>query len=206
MLRKEFENAETFVWLPEEGYGFYPCKPEDAPYDHSYFEKYLSYEETEIGHRINAARLELVRLHLQDDEDLIDVGIGSGTFVRSRPGTRGFDVNIAGVNWLNGNGLFSDPYQGCENISCWDSLEHIRDPDQLLSKVRSKIFVAIPIFKDCDHVLHSKHYRKDEHFYYFTRQGLILWMGKRGFVMKDFDRSESLIGREDIESFVFERK
>ena len=65
--------------------------------------------------------------------------------------------------------------------------------------------MSIPIFEDGEHVLRSKHYRKDEHVWYFTARGLINVFADCGFDLVDMSRIETDIGREDIGSFAFKR-
>lgn len=182
--------------------GWYPV--EQAPYDADYWAKYEGYARTDRGLALNRARLDLVSAY--HDGPLVDVGIGCGQFVQSRPGTVGYDVNPVGVRWLKARGLWHDPYKGeIEAASFWDSLEHIPEPAPLLANIRRWVFVSLPIFRDSAHVLRSKHFRKDEHCWYWTRHGLIGWMRAQGFVCRLVDCREQLLGREDIESFVFER-
>lgn len=193
---------DELIWFPERGYGYYPVTVGAAPYDEAYFEKYVGYENTEIGRRINEFRVGLARKHC---DCVIDVGIGSGTFVAAHGNALGYDINPAGVRWLKDRGVFADPYDGCDAVTCWDSLEHIPYPTELLSRVREKVIVSIPIFDNAEHVLKSKHFRKDEHFWYFTRQGFINFMAKAGFRVIEHSLMETLLGRDGIETFVFTR-
>ena len=67
----------------------------------------------------------------------------------------------------------------------------------------TKLFVSIPVFKDMPHVLRSKHFRPDEHYWYFTGLGFVLYMLRHGFHLIAVDDFETRIGREDIMSFAF---
>ena len=63
----------------------------------------------------------------------------------------------------------------------------------------------MPIYRDQAHCLASKHFKPGEHLHYWTREGLLLWMGRLGFVCIEHNDAESRIGREGIESFAFRR-
>ena len=39
------------------------------------------------------------------------------------------------------------------------------------------MFISLPDIPGPDEVLKSKHYRKDEHYWYFSKEGLIIFMG-----------------------------
>jgi hypothetical protein len=195
--------ARSLVWVADPGFGYLQLAGAQ-PYDESYFAKYEGYAETEIGRRLNAARLALVARHW--DGPLVDVGIGCGQFVASRPLALGYDVNPAGIAWLNGRDLWCDPYAQEVRAACfWDSLEHIADPAPLLANIRDIAFVALPIFRDMPHALGSKHFRPDEHAWYFTERGFVAFMDAHGFRLVEVTDDETRIGREDILSFVFRR-
>lgn len=192
-------------WHEKLGYGVYPV--EQNPYDQVYFEKYVAYSRTPRGVALSDARVELVRRHIIEGP-LTDIGIGCGDFIERRgvKVTAGYDVNPEGVRWLLDRGLWADPYfKDPENISCFDSLEHMSRPEHLVERVRRFVFLSIPIFSGPDHVLRSKHFRKDEHIFYFTRDGLVQWMAARGFSLREENRMEEELGREDIGTFVFKR-
>lgn len=198
------------IWWPERGYGYYPVDESDKPYDATYFNKYVRYAETDLGAKLTQSRINLVNAFAGNDE-VVDIGIGSGQFVESRNKsggrTLGYDVNPIGVKWLMDRGLWRNVYDGkpVPSVTCWDSLEHIRCPWRLLCVVQQFVFMAIPIFDGVDGVLTSKHYRRDEHYWYFTEKGLMGWMSNMGFETLLADRRECELGREAIGTFVFER-
>lgn len=207
-LRRPFNvRAEDgLTWFPERGMGYYPVRSNGHVYDQAYFDKYVAYGKTPLGHELTAARVRLVQRFLTDGS-VIDVGIGAGDFVQARgecAPTYGFDINPVGVAWLQERGLFRNPEVGeVDGLTFWDSIEHIAEPELTLSQT-TWAFLSLPIFTGPDHVLRSKHFRRDEHCWYFTRRGLIDWMGGQGFVCREHTTMESLLGREDIETFVFE--
>lgn len=196
--------ADSLIWFPEKRMGYFPVKA--FTYDSAYFDKYMGYAETEVGRQITKARIDLVARHHVGP--VVDVGIGCGQFVGLRPDTRGFDVNLEAERWLKDRGLWSDIYvgQGLGALTFWDSLEHIEDIESAVSCAKRFVFVSIPIFSGPDHVLRSKHFRKDEHYWYFTDSGLIWWFGERGFDLLESNKMEQEFGREDIGSYAFKRR
>lgn len=159
---------------------------------------------TPVGAMLTALRIGLVNSFYSGP--ILDIGIGGGKFVTDRAETDGYDVNTEARAWLMNRGKFRDPYVGrVAAITCWDSLEHIDNPGSLLRNVDRFVFVSIPIFLDAAHVLVSKHYRKTEHYWYFTAPGLIWFMDQFGFGLAGSNVMEQSVGREDIGTFVFER-
>jgi hypothetical protein len=183
-------------------YGYLDVIP--RAYDAEYFDKYVGYQNTERGRLITEARMEFVARHY--DGSLLDVGIGSGHFVASRDKTYGFDINPKGIQWLKERGAYGDLETGeFSAYTFFDSLEHIKDLNPLLDRMASgtKVFISIPIFDDMAHVLRSKHFRPDEHYWYFTGLGFVKFMAYHGFYVIDIDDFEIHLGREDIKSFAF---
>ena len=192
-------------WFPELGVGYYPVT--GFPYDRAYFDKYVGYAATELGRELTQTRVRMVARHYHGT--LLDIGIGSGAFVDARMGTRGFDVNLAGISWLKQRGLYLDPYRkgfSYPAVSMWDVIEHMADFSRLVRKVNSWIFLCTPIYRNAEHVLASKHYRQDEHYWYFTHKGLVTVMDILGFDMAEHNIDETLSGREDIGSYAFKRR
>jgi hypothetical protein len=209
LLGKGREYPSGLAWFDAAGIGYYPVNAD--PYDQAYFDKYCAYGISEMGQNLNAARVDLVGKYYKDSL-LCDVGIGSGSFIQARWDakrklTLGYDVNPLGVAWLKDRGLFIDPYL-CKlpAISLWDVLEHIAEPWPLIANCRQWLFTALPIFKDREHAERSKHFRRDEHYWYFTAGGLIFLMSKLGFDLVAQSDIETRLGREDIGSFAFRRK
>ena len=200
---KSFLEENYLAWYPEAGVGYYPVK--ELPYDVEYFNKYVEYSKTELGKALSETRRDLVDGTYLGS--LLDVGIGCGDFIKTRGGsTYGYDINPVSVDWLIEKSLFLNPYYSkVYAASFWDALEHIHDIDKILKNVKQYVFCSIPIFKNLEHLLASKHYRKDEHCWYFTHEGLKFFMKKCGFEMIHCDDRESKLGREDILSYIFSR-
>lgn len=201
-------TKNSLLWIPEKGIGHYPV--DDFPYDQDYFEKYKGYADTDMGRAITQARIDFVARHYDavpvDSELLTDVGIGCGDFVSKRFCTLGFDVNPIAKKWLKERRLFRDIYtKTSEALTFWDSFEHIKDPAMAIQQARTWVFVSIPIFTDVNHILKSKHYRKDEHYWYFTGPGFVNWFDGQGFHLVECNEHETALGRENIMSFAFRR-
>jgi hypothetical protein len=195
--------SKKLQWLEEVGIGYldYPA----VPYDLDYFQKYIGYEDTEIGQRLNDARVDLVDAYTRGT--VIDVGIGSGLFCRTRANTFGCDINPHAIEWLAGRGLYLTPDEErpVEALTFWDSLEHIPDPSELLAGAKEFVFISCPIYDGVQSVLASKHYRPGEHFWYWTAEGMANFMAMFGFELVESNQMESDLGREDIGTFVFKR-
>ncbi|MCK1460904.1 methyltransferase domain-containing protein [Bradyrhizobium sp. 2] len=213
--RPQFFDAcaeRRLTWWPELGVGFYPIEAGVEPYDADYFERYQRQADTEIGRALMQARVDFVNRHFAGA--VLDVGIGSGAFIDRRNAasggrrtTFGFDVNPIAAAWLKSRALWLDPYQGqVPAVTLWDVLEHIPDFGALLDRVSAWVFVSIPIFTSAQHVLRSKHFRRDEHVWYFTSEGLIRTFDGCGFDLAAMNTVETDLGREDIGSFVFRRR
>ena len=201
MIKKEL------IWIPEKGAGHFPVR--NAQYNEEYFNKYVRYEHTSIGHKINAFRRRLVNKYTRGK--ILDIGIGCGTFIKLRGNCLGYDINPKGRAWLEKKGLYLDPFlhtdfTGIQGLSFFDSLEHIQNPGDIFYWLTDQLaFVSIPIFKDLDHLLKSKHLRRNEHYYYFTQKGFIDYMASHSFSILELRNDEIKCGREDIYTFVFKK-
>ncbi|MFC0710715.1 class I SAM-dependent methyltransferase [Azorhizophilus paspali] len=193
--------TDCLLWSEELGMGWHGRRPMD--YSGPYFQKYQALDATPMGEALTRARVEMVRRHTQISP--VDIGIGGGRFVLA-VGGMGFDVNPEAVAWLKKRDRYYDLYQHhAEAITCWDSLEHIPEPERLLDHVGEWVFVAMPVYKDAKHCLASKHYKPAEHLYYFSLHGLIGWCARQGFGCVEINEKESELGREGITSFAFRR-
>lgn len=176
-------------------------------YDDDYFNKCLGYEGQEIAQRINAGRIALVNRHVGPDCNVLDVGIGSGEFIKLRSNTWGCDVNPKAIEWLNSEGRFDDRFEQFGAFTFWDVLEHVPEPHGYLARMPAGawLFCSLPIFADLSRIRSSKHYRPGEHLYYWTQTGFVGWMRRHGFQFRDCLDFETQAGRESILSFAFQR-
>jgi hypothetical protein len=201
-------SRRRLTWWPQIGIGWYPVEAGIEPYDQEYFDRFDRDAHTPIGRALMSARCDFVDRHYQGA--LVDVGIGSGAFIERRAERRqtwGYDVNPAGIKWLEERKLFVDPYRTpFDAMTLWDVLEHIPYYPLLLANVRKWLFISTPIFRDAEHVLRSKHFRPTEHCFYFTQPGLVYAMMLCGFRLVSESTFETDLGREDIGTFAFRRE
>ncbi|MBD8242506.1 hypothetical protein IFT95_09895 [Pantoea agglomerans] len=203
---KSFYDELKFglIWLPALEMGYFPV-PKNRPYDKWYFMRYQKMADTPMGRELTRARIQLVARHY--DGPLVDVGIGAGQFVEARPNTRGYDINPFGIEWLQQRGLWADVYS-CRHpaLSFWDSLEHIDKPEVVVAKAEKWVFVSVPIFSSGDAILASRHFRQDEHIWYWTHKGLLRWFDGQGFDCIEHNTMETALGRDGIGSYAFRRR
>ena len=174
-------------------------------YDEAYFAKTASHP-AQMVDAINDARIHLVARHV-GCAPVLDIGIGSGEFIRRRPNTWGRDVNPAAVAWLRQAGRWADSLEGFAALTMWDVIEHLRDPEEYLRHIRLHgwLFVSLPVVYALGAIRLSRHYRPGEHLTYWTEDGFLAWMDLHGF--RAFERSDAeiLAGRESIYSFALKR-
>jgi hypothetical protein len=215
VVRDKFESFITadcvtdddLFWDEPSGYGYYPVD-NTGVYNDGYFDKYVGYERTQFGDKLNYERVRIANMF--SSGTILDIGIGSGQFVRAVDGV-GYDVCPKAINWLKSNSKFVDFYkQGAyqaDLVTFFDSFEHIEDIKKAVQMCLGRtILISIPIFKDKAHVLKSKHFRKDEHYHYFTDLGLKDWFARQDYSCIFQSSIESDLGREDIGTYVFQRK
>jgi len=86
-------------------------------------------------------------------------------------------------------------------------IEHLPDPWVYFRHIslHAQLFCSIPLFYGLGGIRTSKHYRPNEHLYYFTEEGFRGWMEMHGFMCLDMQSFEIDAGRESIYSFAFKR-
>lgn len=205
------------VWLDYPGIGYLKNQlPEDVNiYDQAYFDKYVKMEGTDMGQAIIQSRINLIRKYAPDVFErsmyhltLVDVGIGAGGFVTTA-NCMGYDINPIAVKWLQDNGRWLDLMHSVQrphtSLCFWDSLEHIDQPDYLLSMAADYVFISMPIYTSLQNVQTSKHFRPNEHIWYFTEMGLVYFMNYHGFQLIGKEPIEMELGREAIWQYAFRR-
>ncbi len=139
----------------------------------------------------------------------MDIGIGCGSFIEGHGEADGFDINPQGIKWLMRRNKFKpfvEDIKEYKALTFFDSFEHIKDHSHMLDKITDQyVIMSIPIFKDLDHAVNSKHFRPDEHYYYFTCDGLFEYMASMGFIVLGCQDGEIKAGREDILTFAFRK-
>ena len=199
------EDADLML-CKEHGVAYQKDRTLQVVYDEPYYSKCLSYEDQEIALKINAGRIALVAKHFGAGP-VLDVGIGSGEFIKKRPNTYGCDVNPVAIEWLKRNDLWAERLGEFGAITFWDVLEHVETPEQYLKQIglHSMLFTSLPLFYSLGGIRLSKHYRPGEHLYYWTEDGFVGWMERHGFMMLERQTFEIDAGRESIYSFAFKR-
>lgn len=181
-------------------------------YDTDYLAKVDAYEGTPIAQAVNAGRCALLMRHLPAGATVLDIGAGSGAFVRAAMSwgfaARGYDVIPAAQERLRAAGLYADDLADADAVTLWDTLEHMEEPGFLLNRipVGSFLFVSVPIFEDLRAIRNSRHYRPGEHLYHFTVSGLVVWMSRWGFDLLERSDHETAAGRDSIGAFAFRRE
>jgi len=188
----------------------YQKDPQPFDYGQEYWQRYNDLENTEISKKLNQFRCDFVEKYV---DSLLDVGIGSGAFIKqTKAKAYGFDINPFAVEYLKKNNLFFDPYENkilpFSGWTFWDCIEHMKNPESILCKVKKGqfVFLSIPIFSDLTKVKQSKHYKPNEHVLYFTSAGLIKYMNKMDFVCIEISDEETVVGRDNILSFAFKKQ
>lgn len=204
-LKTKNLHKDKFIWDDNIGYGYFPVD-NTGVYNDAYFDKYIGYEHTPVGEKLNSSRVNLAKKY-QYNGRILDIGIGSGQFVRAVDGL-GYDVCPKAIQYLKDNDRFKNPWKddlwGVDIVTFFDSFEHEDDIEGLFERIHGKtIVMSIPIFKDRPHARSSKHFRPDEHYHYFTHAGLVNWFEKRGYELLESNTMEQDAGREDIGTFVF---
>lgn len=195
-------------WCFQEEIMYQADMTQSVEYGEDYFKKYTNYESTDIAKKLNIFRTKITQKYCKS---LLDIGVGSGEFIKnSQIKTLGFDINPIAEKWLKQNNLFFNPYvemPDVDGLTFWDSLEHIPEPNDLLNLVKKDqhVFISMPIFSDLLTIKNSKHYRPNEHYYYFTSKGMIKYMQDSDFEIKEIDDGETQAGRQDILTFVFKK-
>jgi hypothetical protein len=212
MMDRFIRGLETFpdgdlTLCPNEGIAFQTDMTVRADYGADYFEKCAGYEDSAIATKINDGRIALVGRHLGHRPPVVDIGIGSGEFIKKRPNTFGTDVNPVALEWLRKNDRLAGALWEFPAFTFWDVIEHLPEPEDYFRQIqlRALLFTSVPIMKSLDVVRESKHYRPGEHLYYFTETGFVFWMRAHGFGLIEHATFEIDAGRDSIHSFAFKR-
>lgn len=180
-----------------------------VPYDATYLVKCDAYDGSAVAKAVNAGRCALLARHLPAGASVLDIGAGSGAFVRSALwngfSAAGFDVIPEAAERLHQIGHYAENPGDFDAVTLWDVLEHIEDPGPLLDSIKGFLFVSLPIFDGLWNIRKSKHYRPGEHLYYWQAPAFVAWMGLHGFRLLEQSNHEVAAGRESIGAFAFRR-
>ena len=202
-------NAELGLYMSDErGVAWQKSMEKRVPYDLSYFNKCASYDGSNIANAINKGRIDLVDKYVGKKATVLDVGIGSGEFIRSRPGpTFGTDINPIAIKWLKNRDKYSDTWEKFSAFTFWDVIEHVESPQNYFRAIPKDayLFTSLPIFDKLEDIKNSKHYRPNEHLYYWTNDGFINWMKEYRFDCLETTYYEQMAGRSKINSYAFKK-
>lgn len=197
------------LWFEDRGYGVCPWQGQLCA---TYFERYRDeLDGSPIGLELVAWRLQLVDTWVPRGSPLVDVGIGGGAFLEARgAATWGWDVDPLAVAWLRDRCRLWTPAGNAlaENLTLWDSLEHMRHPEALLRRLAPDgfAFVTIPAPGDAAHARRYRHWRPGEHFWHWTPEGFKRFAAELGLRVLHTSRHEEELGREDVATFVLHRE
>lgn len=206
-------DLDDLYIIESEGYA-YQTSPRCIAYDAGYLAKVAAYEGSDIAKRVNDGRCALLMRHLSPGSSVLDIGAGTGAFIRAARSwgfrdTVGYDTVPEANERLNTEGLYAMPARGYtfDAITMWDVIEHIPEPAGLLGGLvpGTKLFASIPLFADLHRIPESKHYRPNEHLHYWTADGFVGFMGRLGFRLLEQSDHEMVAGRDSIGAFAFVR-
>jgi len=171
----------------------------------SYYDYCISkYNNKAMSEKVNNARKNFITENLLNkDMSILDIGIGNGSFIKSRPNTSGFDIDKKAVEWLKENNKYNDEFEKFTAFTMWDVLEHLPSPGDYLKRMSGFLFLSLPIFNNLTDIRLSKHYIPGEHLWYFTSLGLRKYLKQYGFNYIKEDDFEIKCGREQIYSYIF---
>ena len=207
-MTKEYRasNGELLEWDEALGIGYLPSNAGTATYDEGYWNQYMKLRDTDMGRALTNARIDLSVKAGATPSTTLDIGIGNGQFVEDF-GCDGSDVNPHAIKWLKSIGKFSTPSTdyGYDWFTMWDVIEHIESGDfkELVKHNRVGIVLSTPIYTSYNDIITSKHFKPNEHIYYFTTNGLIYYMEYFGYKCVEMSSVETQLGRHSIGSFVF---
>ena len=189
-------------------YGWaYQNNPQEFEYSKEYWDKYIAYEKNEVSTPLNNFRKSITQKYAYN---IMDVGIGSGLFIKTVSARKkfGYDINRYAIQWLKAANIYHDPFKNDNSIingwTFWDSIEHMENPSDIISVIphQAVLIFSLPIFDKIEKVQMSKHYRPNEHLYYFTTNGFIKFLEDSDCTVIEIRTDETKIGRENILTFV----
>ena len=207
LIKRYDARADGDLMITNRGVAYARDMDDGVAYDDAYFDKCAAKDSSPIVDELYRFRVDLVNRYAGVQTPVLDIGIGSGEFIRRRPNTQGKDVNQKAVQWLHNRGLLADDMTAFKAFTMWDVIEHMKEPEACLKRmpVNSWVFISIPVFEDLSAIRQSKHYRPGEHLYYWTVAGFIEWMEQRRFEVLKYLNTETAIGRDGIMTFVCRR-
>jgi len=197
------------------GIAYQKVRSRSVTYGKQYWKKLKAYDSKPKRKKaVTLSRIEIVQYYCSDG-NIFDYGCGTCHFIKELSKVKkegivdGYDVNRLSTLKLVEMDCLGHPedlehYQG---ITFWDVLEHLPEPAEVLKRVSENayVFLSIPIFPNLEDIKKSKHYRPNEHYWYFTHEGIKNFMKQFGLSHVQTNNSEIMAGREDIYTFVFKK-
>ena len=211
MLKHQEYYDSTHLLLYNKNIVMQHTNIKDFDYTTTYFNHYRNLENTVMDLKITNERIKLVKKYSSDI--VCDFGIGCGSFIsKMKKNIFGYDINPIGINWLKENKIYINPYCDDHNhIKCWtlwDVLEHLKNPFDFLKIINPNdfLFLSIPIFNSFSNLSKNKHFKPNEHLFYYKEEGLIKLCKNMNFILLESDNIETELGRENIKRYVFQKK
>ena len=160
-------------------------------YDLEYHLKFVERANTELGKRIYQARWRLIEKHCYGKFTLLDYGCASGAFHRS--GNNGFECYGFDIN--PSCGFTEMPSEAIDILTLWDVIEHLPAPIWVIKEWKPEfIFIATPNIDAAPNDIKAwKHYRPDEHLYYFNLKGLSAMLMALGYEILEHNFDEGAL-------------
>ena len=157
-------------------------------------------------------RIKMIRRTVFSNEHVLkclDVYIGGGLFIREMNSktdieTSGLDVSVYALRWLKSNEYESvgDVY---DILTFWDAFDQIPGPHLYIKDYKPRyVAVSVPIYHSKEQIVSSPYFNTSKRFWFFTKLGLIKWMGDLDFSLVTCDNQEDIrFGMDRYQTFIF---
>jgi hypothetical protein len=159
-------------------------------YDLEYYRKYEEYSNTLLGQKINESRWNLIEQYVKGHKTILDWGCATGSFIRaSSNGYKVFGYDINPHSPFRDKDITSAGYDA---VTAWDVVEHMENPLKWAESLNAKHLIVLT--PDASRLRGKfdgwKHYRPDEHQHYFTKESLVKFMDRAGFIVRELNHDE----------------
>jgi hypothetical protein len=196
-----------------DGIGFLNTPRKENMYGRQQWQQAQSFENDALYRALTRHRIGVVAETIsfrRKPSNCLDVGIDAGYFMRELKRLtsiqcEGMDINPFAIDWLQKNKLMSSR-ERYDVVTFWGSLDHIKDPANLLAQYApGYVVVSLPLYQSKEQAVRSPYY-KPEHYWFFSRLGLMDWMKKQGYsVIKISNEEHTRFNQMDVSEFVFAR-
>lgn len=163
-------------------------------YDSSYIEKYNAYPLRQLAY-IRLATLRQLQ-KITGIRPVFDYGCGSGAFIDACEENR---ISVSGYDPATNKNNEPHNLSAYGTVTFFDVLEHIPDIERIMLMLPHSIIVAIPdsscVFSGEVEWQRWRHYRPNEHLFYFSPISLNLLFKKYGYELKFDNYDEDFIRR-----------